>query len=368
MKSFEYGDEEIGVKEILFSVPGMVIGVGILSLPRLLSTATNFLDGWISIIIGGIVAIFFTWIVAKLASRFPRQTFFTYASSIISTPVAFALTLMMSIDLLLFTAYEIRSIAVISKHYLFDRTPVEVISFTFLLVVVYAVSNSRVAILRLNVMFLPIIFFVALLVCVMNIKLFEISNLLPVFQSEWTGYLQGGKESFFSFAGFEILLFYIALMNQPKRAPKFAALGMSIPLFLYLVLHLTTIGVFSYQVTASLTYPTIELAKEVVIPGGFFERFESIFFTIWIMAIFITTTMAFDVTLIALSSLFKKIKKRTWIIMITPVIYLAAMLPQSYAELGKFGSFISYTGLTMSVVVPTCLLIMAKLRGVKSDG
>jgi spore germination protein len=368
MQNFEYGDKEIGKREIVFAVTSMIIGVGILTLPRMVSKATNGSDGWISITIAGGIAIFFAWIVAKLAARFPKQSFFEYTSSIVTKPVSYILTFLFGIQFVVFTAFESRAIADVSKQYLFDRTPVEVVTFVFLLVVIYAVSGSRTALLRINLMFLPIVLTLACAIQFMNIGFFEIGNLKPFFQTQWTGVFKGVQESIFSFLGFEIMLFYVALMNRPKDAPKAAVIGVSIPLLLYLLLHITVIGVFSHRVTANVIYPTIEIAKEVEIPGGFFERFESVFFTIWIMTIFNTTAMAYDVAVMALSSIFRKVKKITWIFILAPLIYIIAMTPQNYVQQSMFGQFISYSGLVFAILIPTGLLLIAKMRGVQGNG
>jgi spore germination protein len=368
LKTFEYADGEVGSKEIMFAIPSMIIGVGILSLPRHLAVATNGTDGWISIFIAGLIVILFTWIIAKLASRFPKQSFYEYTSRIISRPLAGVLTFVISVHFLLYTAYEMRTVAFITKQYLLDNTPSEVIALVFLLIVIYAVTGERVGLLRLNMMFLPIILSITIVVAALNIPLMEADNFFPLFETSLTGYLRGTTESFFSFAGFEILLFYVALMNKPKTAPKYAVIGISFVIILYLIIQFATIGVFSYVVTSELLYPTIELAKEVEVPGGFFERFESVFFTIWIMALFNTSAMGYDIAVFALTSLFKKVKKLTIIFILAPVIYFIGMIPQDFNGINKFAEMISYSGIVISLVLPTTLFIIAKLRRIKGDG
>lgn len=367
MKNFEYADGEIGYREIMFAVPSIIIGVGILSLPRQLSLVTKGSDGWVSIILGGIIVGICCWIVSKLASRFPGQTFYDYSAKIITKPVALILTVIFAIHFSLFTAYEMRSIAFITKQYLLHRTPTEVIALAFLLVVIYSVAGERVSLFRLNIMFLPIIFFITLIVGLFNIQLIEMDNFFPVFQTSISGYASGVKETIFSFEGFEILLFYVALMNRPKKAMKASLFGMSVVVILYLFIHIITIGSFSYLATAQLLYPTVELAKEVQVPGGFFERFESIFFTIWIMALFNTAAMGYDVALLAINSIFKRVKKHVIIFIMAPIIYIVGLLPQDFNGMNKMAQYISYLGVVMGFVLPAILLVLAKLRRLKGN-
>jgi spore germination protein len=368
MKSFEYGDQEIGKKEIVVSTASMVVGIGILTLPRLVASTTEGFDGWISITIGGVFSIFFAWIVAKLASSFPKQTFFDYVALIATKPVAVILTLFISVGFIAIVSLEVRTLGNISKQYMFDRTPVEVLCLVFLITVVYAVSGSRAALIRLNLLFFPIVVSIICFVLLFNITFFETGNLKPIFVTKWSGLFKGAKESIFSFVGYAILLFYIALMNRPKEAPTAAVIGMTIPLILYLFIYLFILGVLSQKTAMGMIYPTIEIAREVEVPGGFFERFDSVFFTIWIMTIFNTTAMAFDVSIIALSSIFRNVKKQMWIFSLSPLIFIIAMGPQNQIQLDTLGTWIAYLSIIYSTVIPPLLLLIVKMRGVKGNG
>ncbi|USK70824.1 GerAB/ArcD/ProY family transporter [Peribacillus asahii] len=368
MKSFEYGDSEVGRKEVLVGVANMVIGFGVLTLPRTVANATHSIDGWISISLGGLIVIFFAGVLAKLISRFPKKNLYEFTSLIINKPIATILTFLFASYMMLFVCYEMRVVAEISKLYLFDRTPTEVICFVFFLVTIYAVSGPSTVILRLNLLFIPIILFIILLLIVMNIGFFEFKTTKPFFQTGWSEILRGSKETIFSFLGFEILLFYNAFINDPKNTVKFTIMGMSIPLLLYLLVFVFVVGVFGVEVAENTLYPTAELAKRVEIPGGFFERFESVFFTIWVVTLFSTASMAFDVTLLAFASIFKKIKRMTFIFFLSPLIYIIAMSPQNFVETSIFGEWISYLGIGFSMFMPLLLLVIAMMRGVKGNG
>lgn len=367
MKPFEYNDQEIGPKEVLFLVANMVIGFGVLTLPRSIVEHTKSFDGWISICIGGIIALFFTWIVAKLTMRFPKKNFYEISSAILNKYIGGILTFLFATYSILFVSYEMRGVASVSQLYLFDKTPVEVICLVFLLVVIYGISGESIVILRINLMFLPIVLFIVFVLMILNLGYFELKNLKPFFISNWKEIATASKETVFSFLGFEFLLFYNAFINKPKNTSKSALMGISIPLILYLTVFIFVIGVFGVDVTSNTLYPTAELAKQVEVPGGFFERFESLFFTIWVMTLFSTAAMAFDVTLLALGAIMKKVKRMHFIFILSPITYLIAMSPQNILEVASFSKVISYTGIVFSMVIPSILLIIAKIRGVKGN-
>ncbi|WP_188455075.1 GerAB/ArcD/ProY family transporter [Virgibacillus oceani] len=365
MKWFEYGDEKISHREIMIAIPSMVIGVGILSLPRSIAGATTGSDGWISLLVIGVFFVLLTWIIAKIASSFPNQSFLSYTSLILTKPVAIVFTFLYTIVSIMIAAYEVREISNIAKQYLFDRTPVEVISLIFLLVVVYAVAGSRAGIFRLNMMFLPIIILVALAVFVFNLGWFRLGNLLPVFETSLSDYVKSFSTGITSYVGFGIILFYISLAEKPEKTPRFAVIGMGIPIVVYILLYITCLGVFGHSVTSNLLYPTIELAKEIDIPGGFFERVESVFFVIWIMAIFNTTVMALDIAILALSSIFKSKDKMRLILILSPLVYVVAMYPKDIEGIGVLGNIVGYSAIILTFTVTVLLGVVGKLRRVK---
>lgn len=367
MKPFDYADSRIGTREVSITVASVILGVGVLTLPRTLARATKSSDGWISILVAGAVAMLLAWLASKLASRYPGKTFHEYACAIASKPVAAGLSLLFLGYFVCYGAYEARMIVTISKQYLFDRTPPEMIGLTFLLVTAYAVSGLRIGLIRLNVLFLPIVLVLSAFVLTFSMDLFEARNLKPYFITEPLDYLKGSNKVIFSFLGFEAILFYAFLMRKPEKAPVASLVGVGIPLLLYLAVYLATIGVFTNDGAANIQYPTVELAKEIEIPGQFFERFESVFFTIWLMTVFNTTSVALDIATICMRSLFAKLRKISAICIALPLMYVVGMLPEDVGEVGTFGEWLSYFGLALVSFVPLSLLLIAKAKGVKGN-
>lgn len=88
----------ISDRDILVAVITNIIGVLTLTSPRSIAEVTDSSDGWIVIIVGGLIASGCAWIVAKIASSFPNQTFLSYASYLLSKPVAVIITFIFSIQ------------------------------------------------------------------------------------------------------------------------------------------------------------------------------------------------------------------------------------------------------------------------------
>lgn len=354
--------------ELAFALPGFLVGVAVLSLPHQLASETIGSDGWVAIVIGGMLDTFITLLASKLALTFPGQTFLSYSSSLVTKPVAMILNFSYTLLSILIAAYVIRGVSDIAKHYLFANTPIEVLALSFLLVVVYAVAGSRLGLFWINILFFPIILSVLVLVIALNIRWVELNNFLPVFKSDFGGYLRGLHASIGAYTGFGIVLFYTSLLKKPKNMSGKIILALGIPVLIYLSLFLITIGVFGNAVTSNLIYPVIELAKRVEFPGGFIERIESIFYIVWIMAIFSTAAFSFDIAVFTLQSVWKKISKIKIIIILSPLIFSISMLPESDEHVELFSTIITSVSVPFTTFVTIMLLIVAKMRGVKRNG
>lgn len=369
MKRFEYGDEEIGPKELAFTVSSTIIGTGALSMPRLVATEALFSDGWIILLGGGLICVFLAWFLTKVAILFPKQNFFQYTSTYLTKPVAYGMSIILLLTFAGLTAYETRTISVISQTYLFGDTSVQWLSLFFLLVVVYGVCGSRVALFRLNMLFLPIVLVAILFLALLNVNLMKVQNLLPVFQTEWKHYAVGIKDSVFTFLGFEVALFYAVMLNRTSRKAPFAvARGVMVTVMSYILVYITCISVFAYITTKGLTYPAIELGKEIEISGGFLERFDAIFFTTWIITIYSTTVMYFDLATLLFCSMFPKVPKHTFIFISAPLIFITNMIPGDIESIFKYGTYLAWVDVGSVVLSSLLVFIIYTLKKRRDTG
>ncbi|MEI4803401.1 endospore germination permease [Bacillus sp. NPDC077411] len=362
MKPFEYGDEEIGTRELGFAVSSTIIGTGALSMPRVMATHSLFADGWILLLIGGVTSACFVWFIMKVAILFPKQNFVQYTSVYLTRPITYIVCFILILTFTGITAYEARTISIISQTYLFSETPVQLLSFFYLLVVVYGVCGSRTGLLRLSVIFLPIVLTAIILLSLLNVNLMEFENVSPFFKTKINKYVGGVRETAFTFIGFEVGFFYAAILKSTKKAPLAAVKGVMVTVLSYILIYVTCISVFTYLTTSTLTYPTIELGKEIEIGGGFLERFDAIFFITWIITVFNTTALYYDVAIFLFCAMFPAIKKHTFIFISAPIIYIVNMIPGNLNVISKYGTYLAWVDMAVMFVVTLLIFIVYKIK------
>lgn len=360
-------NEFIQDKDIMFAVASNTISITILFLPRYITENTVSSDGWITIVLGGLIAILLGWLLAKIAVSFPNESFLSFASYLVSKPFAIILCSLFILQYIVIASFQMREIAVLSHEYLFDRTPLEVVCLAYILVVIYAVSGSRTAIFRLNILFFPFVIGGLVLLVIAPIGAIKVENLLPVFETDLNDILVGSTSSLNAFLGFSIVLFYISLIKKPLQAPKMTVLGILWPFTFYIIIFIVCVGVFGNETTNNLYYPVFELSKIVSVPGIFFERFDSILFIIWTIIVFTTSLMAFDIAVLLISLIFTKIKKQTIIFILSPIIFFLAMLPKNYIQINNFAKYMSYIEIIYIVFVTFLLGIMLLIKGVRTN-
>jgi spore germination protein len=368
VKAFQYGDEQIGAKEILFLLPSYIHGVLILTVPRLINKLTDFGNGWLCLVIGGLIATVFALITAKLAVRFRGETFLDYAGQIVSRPLAYIFTVMMLLHFMLITIYEVAAVGAITQMYLLPKTPYEVSSLVFLLVLIYGVSGSRAGLLRLNLLFFPIYTFILIVTHLSSLSDFDVSNLKPWYVADTTTMIQTTSETLLMVVGFEILLLYTTYTRKQVNVPKYSIFGMLITVSIIVFSYLMVIGIMGRKMPAELMFPTIDMVRVGASPAGFLERTDVLFFVIWTMSIFNTGAMALDALMIVLNSLFPKVRKMQGLLIMAPLIYVLSMQPPSVLDILGMLKIDIYLQIPLSFIIPPLLLLVAAVRKLPKRG
>lgn len=130
-------------------------------------------------------------------------------------------------------------------------------------------------------------------------------------------------------------------------------------------IYLSIIGVFGNLATRNLMFPTIDLARGVELPGGILEKSDAFIFTIWIMAIFNSVAIIFDLAVLLLCSIFKKANKKIIAFILSPIVFYLAMLPQQIDHVHKIARTMGLVFVMYMCFIIISLFIVAKVRGVK---
>ncbi|GGH22604.1 spore germination protein [Paenibacillus segetis] len=353
-------DEKLTTTQAIVIVSNFMLGSGILTLPRTLAEEMKTPDGWITVVLGGLIIMLVGICIVKLCQQFPGETFFQFGKKIVGSWIGHLLGILMVLYFMCLSAFEIRVMAEVTMLYLLEGTPLWAIIMFFMWIGLYLASGGINPIARLFEIILPITFVVFIFSMALSYKIFDIDNLRPVLGDGILPVIRGLKSTILVYAGYEVMLIVTAKMQQPKDGVKAMVIGTGIPIFLYIVTIIMVIGAMSIDGVVRSTWPTLDLMRSFEIAGLLFERFEFFLLVIWIMQIFSTFSICHYTASLGLSQIMnKKIKPIMYLLL--PIIFLVAMLPKNVNELFEFGDFIGNISIYLVGLVSIILLLMSKV-------
>ncbi len=343
-----------------------IFGVGILIMPRSVAQDVGTADGWISMILGGGVQIGIIFFCILIQRHFPGQNFFEFIST---GKYGKWITLFISIQFLIFLVLVIsfisRIIGLAVKMYLLDQTPIEVIVGSMLLLVFYAVSKGVQGIVHISLMFVPIILIVLMLGIVFNIGNVDLTIFVPVLSEGFYPVANGILPTVYSYMGVYILFFFLGRVKDNKFKAWPYYIGLVIVILIHTLYFVVEVAVFSLEPLKTITFPTIELAKEIEVPGGFFERIESLFLTIYIMSVFTTLTINAVLAQILIKDVILKKETVPWLSSAMAFfLFIITFIPNSMDEVAKVGDWSAYVAsiATGSILLFGWIAVMRKKK------
>ncbi|CAK6481175.1 spore germination protein [Peribacillus simplex] len=172
--------DQITTPQTAVIVINFILGTGLLTLPRSATEKVHTPDIWISVILGGIIAIIAGVIMVKLSQQFPDKTFYQYINEIVGKWVGSLLSLGIILYFLMTCGFQLRAMAEVVRYLLLEGTPIWAITMIFMWVSLYLIIGGINPIARLFEIILPLTVILFLVVTFMSFKIFEIDNLRPV--------------------------------------------------------------------------------------------------------------------------------------------------------------------------------------------
>lgn len=355
-------EEGLTATQASLLVAKSMIGTGILILPSGETRDVGTPDGWIAVLLSGIIVLFLGYAIARLSQHFPGQTFFQYSRTISGKWLGICHGIVFVLYFTFASAYLVRLMGEVIRMYLLDTTPIEVIIIAFMSVAAYVTLAGISCIARVTELYFPVILIILVALILTSLSDFKMDNIRPVLGSGWTPVLKGIKTSAQAYSGFEVMLLFTAFMKEPQKAVKATLSGIGVVVVFYTLIVLISIGTLTAEEVKTTTWPTMSVAKNIELPGGFFERFESMFSVLWVLSMYTAFVPYQYAASLGIGQLLNK-DYRIFVFAILPVIYMIAMFPRDLNGVFKFGSMVGNVVLFVSMAMPLYFLLLLKLRG-----
>ncbi|WP_077369432.1 GerAB/ArcD/ProY family transporter [Anaerosalibacter sp. Marseille-P3206] len=342
-----------------------VIGVGILTVP---SVAANILgnDGWLVILLGGLLAIPFIYIMNRLNRLYPGRIYYDFGKDIIGPYLFNVINFIYACFFLIIVAFTVRVFAEAIKIFLLNDTPTEVIIITMLFTSSYIARNSIESLARMAVLILPIIIIITLLFTILAIPAIDFTNILPLFKfnfGDLKNIFRGVGIVFFSYSGYEIMLIAMAYVGEGKKSVRYSIRAISYVIIIYLVMFFVTLAEFGVYELKREIWPSLSMMREIELPGFFIENVDGLILSAWVLVVFATIGPYLYSLSVILSKMFNTQKHNIFVLPAIPIIFVLSLIPQNLIEVYTYMEVISkYMGILVVAIFPTILYIIALIK------
>lgn len=348
-----------------------MIGVGILSLPRTVSTQLHE-TGWVGPVIGGVIAMFPLLAMMYLTREYPGLTFVEYSPRILGGTRSLKLGRVLCYPwIVLFFSFEFLNAGMVARGFgevvvtavLLD-TPLEAILISLFLIVLFLCMHEVDVLVRVNELLFPIMLIPIFLIPYVSLTNADWDNLLPIRIESWSGALSAGVNTFSMYTGYELLMIYYGLVIPGAKIGIATWFGLIFTIVSYALTAVAGIVVFGYEELQNMIWPTLELVKTAQRTGWFLERLESAFLAIWVASVFTTLGNMYYTTIYGLRLWFGKgirFQRIAAFVLMLPFFYFT-LLPQNIVEFFAYAEYLTYYGYLATVIIPVLLAIVHWLR------
>lgn len=353
-----------------------MIGVGILSLPRTVSTTLHE-TGWLGPLIGGFIAALPIMAILYLSKEYPGLTLVEYSPLVLGGKGFRKWGRILSYPwMFLFVSFQFLNAGMVVRGFgevvvtaVLLETPLEAIIITLILIVLYLCMHEIEVVVRINELLFPIMLIPVFLIPYVSLVSADWNNLLPVRVDSWKDALKTGIGTFQLYTGFELLLIFCGLSMQGAKIGLATWFGLVFTIISYVLTAVAGIVVFGYEELQRMIWPTLELVKTAQRTGWLLERLESAFLAIWVSSVFTTLGNMYYSTVYSIRIWFHKgiWFQRITAILLAVLLYFVTLLPQNIVQFFSFAKHLTYFGYITTFLLPIVLAMIHWLKKQTAD-
>jgi spore germination protein KB len=285
---------KVSGSQIFWMITSMEIGMTLLlTISPAVQDAKQ--DAWISMAIGGLAGILITYLVVKVSLLYPDQTLIEFSQTILGKWIGRIIVIPYFVTWYSVLGVIIREASDYLHLALFYQTPLWVLMFGLLFVIVYMTYGGIETIGRCSEIFGPIILATLLIVAVLSVSNFEWKRILPIYaDSGLYGILKGSLPVTSFFGESMMLLMLVPFVSKPGKVLKRAVSGVAVASVFVFAMTLGVILTFG-NLAAEMWYPFNRMIRFISIME-FIQNVDALIVILWLLSIFIKLSMLLFLT------------------------------------------------------------------------
>ncbi|UTR12688.1 spore germination protein [Evansella sp. LMS18] len=335
------------------------IGAGFISLPFSVHTSERSSDGWITVLLIGIIIQILITLYTLLAKRFPSLTFFEITTAVFGKFIGKAISAAYILFFLLIAAHILIVYCTVIEVWVFPQTPDWVIISSMSLVALYLVKEKLQIITRYH----TVICYLLFILPVLSLPAYgnvEFRYLLPVGGSGLFTILSKIPDGFLSFIGFEVMLFLYPFVKGTNKQKYLAATYSNIFFTVYTTyFSILTYIFFSPEELKLVPQPVLYILKAFTFPV--FERVDILFLSTWTVLISTSLVSYAYLTALGVKQTLRLQHHKTAAPYVMALCTLIALYPRNDLTVEKFLGQVSILSIAFTIAVPVLVFLIALL-------
>lgn len=346
---------KINTIEAIMLVLTIVVTHTILSLPRSILVSTKSAT-ILNLIYVSIIAILISYFIYKLFKNFS-------GTDIIDVSEFLGGKVFRNIVGIIFISYFIISSSILLRNFCeslkiiyYPMTNIVFIVLMFIIALCIANRLEFSATLKTNTLIIPLVLISIIFLFFANMNKFTPERIFPLLGDGLYQTFGLGLINLSAFGGIAYLYFLPPLLKEPKQMKKIYLISIGVSA-IYLILCVSTLlFMFSFFIEANEITPLYNATRYIEF-GSFFQRLESVFLLIWILAFACYLSIATKFSMRIFQKITKIENKKELIDIFGLLIFGIAILPKNYAISEKFETEI-YPYLVLGIVFAFSLIIL----------
>ena len=337
------------VNQIIFNLPNIILH----------STGTS---AWINVLFISILAVFFTFIISKIFSKFPSKDIVDISGFLGGNFLKNVVGILYILFFFIFNVLCITYFANAIKLIYFNKTPLVLLTLLFTLPPIFLSKYCFKTIANVNLIFIPFVVLDIVILFFGASNEFTIQNVFPILGFGARETFLYGITNLFAFSGIAYLFFINPYLNDNKFK-KISIISISISaIYLFFSIFCLLLS-FGSATRYDQLFSLYALTRRITL-GSFFQRVDAIFILIWILNNFCFTSIG----LFYITNIFKKLTKikdsRQVLYSLMLLTVSCCLAFNNIADIKLYASyFYKYISFPLIFIVSFIVLILARFKG-----
>lgn len=336
---------QITSKQLMAYIISSQIGIGVMSMPSRLCEIVGH-DGWITVLIAGIISTILGVIMVKLLERYENKSIYEINKLLYGKYVGTFINILLALFLCIMAGFYVRIFTTIISIITLPNTPPIILTIFLLLPCLPLAWYGLKVICRFD----SIVFFITAVVYlffILVVKDVRLTFLMPIGQAKIPSLIKSTLTLTLSYIGFCFPVIFYPLVTDKKNVMKSVIYANMYSTIFFLITVLIVTGFFGASMLKYLTFPLLNLTRSYRAPV--LERLDLLFIALWTPCLGISMNAFYYSTYYSVNILLKIKKKTLSLIILTSIYIMLSRIPKDFAEILAYVKVVSVIAIVLII-------------------